>query len=121
MEQLAQTRQEYTSQRDLCAAQLQELHDEQAQYEIEQSQMPCPSQIDYAVVQVQCMHALHDACRLCEGNFSHRSRGICFSASELTACAGRHVALLASIASCHECFIICMHFEIQHFPYTCVG
>ena len=52
MEKLAQTRQEYTSQRDLCAAQLQELHDEQAQYEAEQSQMPQSSQVDYTAVQV---------------------------------------------------------------------
>ncbi len=53
MEELAQTRQQYTTQRDLCAAQLQELHEEQAQYETEQSQMPPPSQVDYAALQVQ--------------------------------------------------------------------
>lgn len=53
MEELAQTRQQYTTQRDLCAAQLQELHEEQARYETEQSQMPHPSQVDYAALQVQ--------------------------------------------------------------------
>ncbi len=52
MEELAQTRQQYTTQRDLCAAQLQELHEEQAQYETEQLQMPPPSQVDYAALQV---------------------------------------------------------------------
>lgn len=52
MEQLAQTRQQYTTQRDLCAAQLQELHEQQAQYEAEESQMPPLSQVDYAALQV---------------------------------------------------------------------
>ncbi|KAL0053577.1 hypothetical protein WJX82_007837 [Trebouxia sp. C0006] len=58
MEELAHTRQQYTTQRDLCAAQLQELHKEQAQYETEQSQMPPPSQVDYAALQVECAAAL---------------------------------------------------------------
>ncbi|DBA79147.1 TPA: hypothetical protein ACH3X1_008982 [Trebouxia sp. C0004] len=58
MEELVQTRQQYTTQRDLCAAQLQELHEEQAQYETEQSQMPPPLQVDYAALQVECAAAL---------------------------------------------------------------
>lgn len=52
IEELSQVRQEYTSQRDQCAAQLQELDDEQAAYELEQAQMPPPSGIDYMALQV---------------------------------------------------------------------
>ena len=53
MEALSQTRQEYNSQRDVCAAQLQQLHDEQAEYEAEQAQMRPPSTIDYGALQVK--------------------------------------------------------------------
>lgn len=52
IEELSQARQEYTSQRDQCAAQLQELDDEQAAYELEQAEMPLPSGIDYVALQV---------------------------------------------------------------------
>ena len=52
IEELSQARQDYTSQRDQCAAQLQELDDEQAAYELEQAQMPPPSGIDYMALQV---------------------------------------------------------------------
>lgn len=72
MEELAQTRQEYTDQRDLCAAQLQELHDEQAQYETGESQLPPQSQVDYAAVQVKrhvnmfdCYEIIHLQRMLC--------------------------------------------------------
>lgn len=52
IEELSQARQEYTTQRDQCAAQLQELDDEQAAYELEQAQIPPPSGIDYVALQV---------------------------------------------------------------------
>lgn len=52
VEELSHSRQEYTSQRDQCAAQLQELDNEQAAHELEQAQMPMPSGIDYAALQV---------------------------------------------------------------------
>lgn len=52
VDNLSHTRQEYTSQRDQCAAQLQQLNDEQAAYELEQAQMPQPSGEDYATLQV---------------------------------------------------------------------
>ena len=68
IDELASTRQEYTKQRDLCAAEMQELDNEQAEYELEQSQMPAPSGIDYAALQVRagvkhaglCMQCRHD-------------------------------------------------------------
>ena len=52
IDKLSHTRQEYTSMRDQCAAQLQQLDDEQAAYELEQAQLPQPSGVDYAALQV---------------------------------------------------------------------
>ncbi|KAL3150583.1 hypothetical protein ABBQ32_000393 [Trebouxia sp. C0010 RCD-2024] len=53
VDKLSHTRQQYTSQRDQCAAQLQQLDDEQAAYELEQAQLPQPSVVDYAALQEQ--------------------------------------------------------------------
>ena len=52
IDELTNTRQSYTMRRDQCAALLQELDDEQAGYELEQSQMAPPSGVDYAALQV---------------------------------------------------------------------
>ena len=68
IDELASTRQNYTMRRDQCAALLQELDDEQAGYELEQSQMAPPSSVDYAALQVCAL----DHCTSCMSELSLR-------------------------------------------------
>ena len=54
MDQIAQARQLFTAQRDGCAAQLDALAEEQAEYAQEQLQSPVSETANFAELQVQC-------------------------------------------------------------------
>lgn len=58
MDQIAQARQLFTAQRDGCAAQLDALAEEQAEYAQEQLQSPVSEAANFAELQVQCSDGL---------------------------------------------------------------
>ncbi|KAL0034435.1 hypothetical protein WJX79_002227 [Trebouxia sp. C0005] len=86
-------------------AQSEELHEQQAQYEAEESQMPPLSQVDYAALQVECAAALQAETtvqRSCEAAYACHQANILELEADVRSAADSLRALESQVASMEE-------------------